>query len=160
MQEVGHQQQAAATHYRGGSNASNMSQNVGYAPLTNANTSQVVDSQYASHAQITPVNATPHIRTINSPSIDQTAPFVEQQIAHYKKKSRKLERRNQKLQTEKELSARQIQDLQTRMAEISEKYRDMKQKLYLRLQEKSAKLNDLRHQLTQARIVPQILPVP
>lgn len=77
MQEVGHQQQAVGTHYRGGSNASNMSHNVGYAPLKNPNMSQVIDSQYTSHAQITPINATPHIRTINSPSVDHRATFSE-----------------------------------------------------------------------------------
>lgn len=57
----------------------------------------------------------------------------EQQVIHYKKKAKKYSKRNQKLQMEKEFNLRLIQDLNTRIQELAEKYRDMKQKLHLRI---------------------------
>lgn len=110
MQEAG---QSQARHGRPGSVASSVSIKQPPQNLTvMSHPDQSHLSQPASHTQLT---------------------GDQQQFAHYKKKSRKLERRNQKLTIERELNIRHIQDLQGRLQELTDKYRDMKQKMHLKL---------------------------
>ena len=72
---------------------------------------------------------------------------MQQKVHQQKKKAKKLAKRNQKLEFEKLTADKTIQEMQLKMSELNERYRDLRSKYQLKIQEKNLKIGELKNQV-------------